>query len=81
MALLNEGQASVLLLGKPGLGKTTLLRELTRFTSEVLQKRVLVVDTSNEIGGGGDIPHSAIGQARRMMVENVTNRPQQMVGS
>ncbi len=57
---------NVLLLGAPGVGKTTLLREAARVLAE--QKRVVIVDTSNEIGGDGDIPHPAIGKARRMQV-------------
>jgi len=57
---------SILLLGRPGVGKTTLLREAARILGE--KKRVVVVDTSNEIGGDGDIPHPAIGKARRMQV-------------
>ncbi len=57
---------SILLLGRPGVGKTTLLREAARVLSE--QKRVVIVDTSNEIAGDGDIPHPAIGRARRMQV-------------
>lgn len=63
-----ETGKSVLLLGRPGVGKTTLLREAARVLSEELGKRVVVVDTSNEIGGDGDIPHPAIGSARRMQV-------------
>ncbi len=63
--LLESGK-SILLLGKPGVGKTTLLREAARVLAK--QKRVVVVDTSNEIGGDGDIPHPAIGRARRMQV-------------
>jgi stage III sporulation protein SpoIIIAA len=63
--LLESGN-SILLLGKPGVGKTTLLREAARVMAEA--KRVVVVDTSNEIGGDGDIPHPAIGRARRMQV-------------
>src|SRR6266851_1205978 len=61
-----ESGKSMLLLGRPGVGKTTLLRESARVLSE--QKRVVIVDTSNEIGGDGDIPHPAIGKARRMQV-------------
>jgi stage III sporulation protein SpoIIIAA len=61
-----ETDKSILLLGRPGVGKTTLLREAARVVAE--QKRVVVVDTSNEIGGDGDIPHPAIGRARRMQV-------------
>jgi stage III sporulation protein SpoIIIAA len=57
---------SILLLGRPGVGKTTILREAARILSE--RDRVVVVDTSNEIGGDGDIPHPAIGRARRMQV-------------
>ena len=59
---------SVLLLGKPGVGKTTMLREVARVLADDAHKRVVVVDTSNEIAGDGDIPHPAIGRARRMQV-------------
>jgi len=62
-----ESGKSVLLLGRPGVGKTTMLREAARVLAE--KKRVIVVDTSNEIGGDGDIPHPAVGRARRMQVE------------
>ncbi|WP_448595882.1 R3H domain-containing nucleic acid-binding protein [Thermoflexus hugenholtzii] len=57
---------SILLLGRPGVGKTTMLREAARVLAE--HKRVIIVDTSNEIGGDGDIPHPAVGRARRMQV-------------
>src|SRR3990170_2269215 len=60
------GGKSVLLLGRPGVGKTTMLREAARILAE--GKRVVIVDTSNEIGGDGDVPHPAIGRARRMQV-------------
>ncbi|MGC8837164.1 MAG: R3H domain-containing nucleic acid-binding protein [Anaerolineae bacterium] len=63
--IIESGQ-SILILGKPGVGKTTLLREAARVLAE--KKRVVIVDTSNEIGGDGDIPHPAIGRARRMQV-------------
>jgi stage III sporulation protein SpoIIIAA len=59
---------SVLLLGKPGVGKTTLLREAARVLADDLGKRVVIVDTSNEIAGDGDIPHPGIGRARRLQV-------------
>ena len=59
---------SVLLLGKPGVGKTTLLREAARVLADDLGKRVVIVDTSNEIAGDGDVPHPGIGKARRMQV-------------
>ena len=59
---------SVLLLGKPGVGKTTMLREVARALADDASRRVIVVDTSNEIAGDGDIPHPAIGRARRMQV-------------
>ena len=58
----------VLLVGKPGVGKTTMLREVARVLADDAHKRVIVVDTSNEIAGDGDIPHSGIGSARRMQV-------------
>ena len=60
---------SILFLGRPGVGKTTKLREISRLVADELNKRVVVVDTSNEIAGDGDIPHSAIGSARRMQVK------------
>ncbi|MBI3953319.1 MAG: AAA family ATPase [Chloroflexi bacterium] len=59
---------SILLLGPPGVGKTTMLREVARVLADDFHKRVVVVDTSNEIAGDGDIPHPAIGRARRMQV-------------
>ena len=59
---------SILFLGRPGVGKTTKLREISRLVADELGKRVVVVDTSNEIAGDGDIPHPAIGSARRMQV-------------
>ncbi len=65
--VIETGQ-SVLLVGRPGVGKTTLLREAARVLSDELGKRVVVVDTSNEIAGDGDIPHPGIGRARRMQV-------------
>ncbi len=59
---------NILLLGRPGVGKTTMLRETARVLSVEAQKRVIIVDTSNEIAGDGDVPHPAIGRARRMQV-------------
>jgi stage III sporulation protein SpoIIIAA len=63
-----ESGKSVLLLGRPGVGKTTLLRESARVLSTEMTKRVIIVDTSNEIAGDGDIPHPGIGTSRRMQV-------------
>jgi stage III sporulation protein SpoIIIAA len=63
-----ESGRSLLMLGRPGIGKTTKLREIARVLSTDLAKRVIVIDTSNEIAGDGDIPHPAIGRARRMQV-------------
>jgi stage III sporulation protein SpoIIIAA len=63
--LIDEGK-SLLILGRPGVGKTTMLREAARILAET--KRVVIVDTSNEIGGDGDVPHPAVGRARRMQV-------------
>lgn len=59
---------SILFLGRPGVGKTTKLREISRLVSDELKKRVVIIDTSNEIAGDGDTPHPAIGKARRMQV-------------
>jgi stage III sporulation protein SpoIIIAA len=61
-----ESGKSLLILGRPGVGKTTMLREAARILAE--NKRVIIVDTSNEIGGDGDVPHPAVGRARRMQV-------------
>ena len=69
--LIQSGK-SVLLLGRPGVGKTTMLREVARVLADDLDKRVIIVDTSNEIAGDGDIPHPAIGHARRMQVTTPT---------
>jgi stage III sporulation protein SpoIIIAA len=63
-----ESGKSILLMGRPGVGKTTMLREIARVLADDTRKRVVIVDTSNEIGGDGDIPHSGIGHARRMQV-------------
>lgn len=63
---------SMLLLGRPGVGKTTMLREVARVLADDLRKRVVIVDTSNEIGGDGDIPHPSIGRSRRMQVPTPT---------
>jgi stage III sporulation protein SpoIIIAA len=69
--LIQSGK-SVLLLGRPGVGKTTMLREVARVLADNLNRRVVIVDTSNEIAGDGDIPHPAIGHARRMQVKTPT---------
>ncbi|XP_059662703.1 protein SEEDLING PLASTID DEVELOPMENT 1 [Cornus florida] len=65
--LVRDG-TSLLLIGPPGVGKTTIIREIARMLANDYEKRVMIVDTSNEIGGDGDIPHAGIGNARRMQV-------------
>lgn len=70
---------SILFLGKPGVGKTTKLREIARLLADDLGKRVIVVDTSNEIAGDGDIPHQAIGKARRMQVSSPERQKDVMI--
>ncbi len=72
-----ESGKSVLILGRPGVGKTTLLREAARILAE--NKRVVIVDTSNEIGGDGDVPHPAVGRARRMQVREPTQQHEVMI--
>ncbi|XP_006300819.2 uncharacterized protein ycf45 isoform X1 [Capsella rubella] len=67
--LVQDGN-SLLLIGPPGVGKTTMIREVARMLGNDYEKRVMIVDTSNEIGGDGDIPHPGIGNARRMQVPN-----------
>src|SRR5947209_6606554 len=74
--IIESGQ-SVLILGAPGVGKTTMLREGARVLAE--NKRVVIVDTSNEIGGDGDVPHPAIGRARRMQVAQPTLQHEVMI--
>jgi stage III sporulation protein SpoIIIAA len=76
--LFEDGQ-SVLILGAPGVGKTTMLREAARILADEFNKRVVIVDTSNEIGGDGDIPHAAIGRARRMQVPRPELQHQVMI--
>lgn len=68
---------SLLILGRPAVGKTTLLREAARILAE--SKRVIIVDTSNEIGGDGDVPHPAVGKARRMQVKVPTHQHEVMI--
>jgi stage III sporulation protein SpoIIIAA len=77
MADLLESGQSILLLGRPGVGKTTMLREMARVLAE--SKRVIIVDTSNEIGGDGDIPHPAVGRARRMQVPRPSHQHETMI--
>ncbi len=76
--LVETGQ-SILLLGRPGVGKTTALREIARVLADELEKRVVIIDTSNEIAGDGDIPHPAIGRARRMQVARPELQHQVMI--
>lgn len=76
--LVETGQ-SILLLGRPGVGKTTALREIARVLADDLEKRVVIIDTSNEIAGDGDIPHPAIGRARRMQVARPELQHQVMI--
>ncbi len=74
-----ESGRSLLLLGRPGVGKTTKLREVARILADESGKRVIVIDTSNEIGGEGDIPHPAIGGSRRMQVPHPDKQHQVMI--
>lgn len=74
-----ESEKSILLLGKPGVGKTTIIREIGRVLADELEKRVVIVDTSNEIAGDSDIPHSGIGRARRMQVAKTEYQHQIMI--
>lgn len=74
-----ESGKSVLLLGRPGVGKTTKLREVAKLLADKARKRVIVVDTSNEIAGDGDIPHPAVGRARRMQVSSHDKQKEVMI--
>lgn len=74
-----ESGRSILMLGRPGVGKTTALREIARVLADDLEKRVVIIDTSNEIAGDGDVPHPAIGRARRMQVARPELQHQVMI--
>ncbi len=74
-----ESGRSILMLGRPGVGKTTALREIARVLADELDKRVVIIDTSNEIAGDGDVPHPAIGRARRMQVARPELQHQVMI--
>jgi stage III sporulation protein SpoIIIAA len=74
-----ESGKSILMLGRPGVGKTTALREIARVLADELNKRVVIIDTSNEIAGDGDVPHPAIGRARRMQVARPELQHQVMI--
>ena len=74
-----ESDKSILILGKPGVGKTTIIREIARVLADEMEKRVIIIDTSNEIAGDSDIPHSGIGRARRMQVTKAELQHQVMI--
>jgi stage III sporulation protein SpoIIIAA len=74
-----ESEKSILILGKPGVGKTTIIREIGRVLADEMEKRVIIIDTSNEIAGDSDIPHSGIGRARRMQVPKTELQHQVMI--
>lgn len=74
-----ESEKSILILGKPGVGKTTIIREIARVLADEMEKRVIIIDTSNEIAGDSDFPHFGIGQARRMQVAKAEFQHQVMI--
>jgi len=74
-----ESEKSILILGKPGVGKTTIIREIARILADEMEKRVIIIDTANEIAGDSDIPHSGIGRARRMQVAKTELQHQVMI--
>nr|WAK84905.1 hypothetical chloroplast RF45 [Amicula sp. isolate GU52X-4 cfCalB7]WAK84987.1 hypothetical chloroplast RF45 [Amicula sp. isolate GU52X-4 cfCalB7] len=74
-----EYEKSILILGRPGVGKTTIIREIGRVLADEMEKRVIIIDTSNEIAGDSDIPHSGIGRARRMQVAKTELQHQVMI--
>lgn len=74
-----ESEKSILILGTPGVGKTTIIREMARVLADEMEKRVVIIDTANEIAGDSDIPHSGIGRARRMQVSKPEFQHQVMI--
>ena len=74
-----ESEKSILVLGKPGVGKTTIIREIGRVLADELEKRVVIIDTSNEIAGDSDVPHFGIGRARRMQLAKTEYQHQTMI--
>jgi stage III sporulation protein SpoIIIAA len=74
-----QSEQSILILGRPGIGKTTIIREIARVLADEMEKRVIIIDTSNEIAGESDIPHSSIGRARRMQVAKTELQHQIMI--
>lgn len=74
-----ESEKSILILGPPGIGKTTIIREIARVFADEMEKRVIIIDTSNEIAGDSDIPHAGIGRARRMQVAKPELQHQVMI--
>ena len=74
-----ESEKSILILGRPGIGKTTIIREIARVFADEMEKRVIIIDTSNEIAGDSDIPHAGIGRARRMQVAKPELQHQVMI--
>ena len=74
-----QSEKSILILGKPGVGKTTIIREIARVLADEMEKRVIIIDTSNEIAGDSDIPHPGIGRARRMQVAKTELQHQVMI--
>lgn len=74
-----ESEKSILILGRPGVGKTTIIREIGRVLADEMEQRVIIIDTSNEIAGDSDIPHFGIGRARRMQVSKTELQHQVMI--
>ena len=74
-----ESEKSILILGRPGVGKTTIIREIARVLADEMEKRVIIIDTANEIAGDSDVPHSGIGRARRMQVAKTEFQHQVMI--
>lgn len=74
-----QSKKSILILGKPGVGKTTIIREISRILADEMEKRVVIIDTSNEIAGDSNISHFGIGRARRMQVPKAELQHQVMI--
>lgn len=74
-----QNKKKVLFLGETGVGKTTLIRQISKFLSDQGVSPT-VFDKSEEIAGHGLTPHSALGNlARRFVIQPFKNVAQSLI--